>query len=80
MTVVYCLVGYDKETEELVSRMRLSAEDSQAVKAIARIPADDESQIGDWPLDESQVRDIAGLLGMPLSQTSDFFLEPYVFV
>jgi hypothetical protein len=80
MTVVYCLVGYDKDTEELVSKMQLSPKDAEAVKAIARIPSDDDTQIGDWPLDESQLRDIAGLLGMPLSRTSDFFLEPYVFV
>jgi hypothetical protein len=80
MTVIYCLVGYDKTTEELVSRMRLSPEHVQAAKAIARIPMDDDTQVGDWPLDESQARDIAGLLGMPVSQTSDFFLEPYVLV
>jgi hypothetical protein len=79
MSIVYCLVGYDKQTDELVSRIQLSPEDVQAVKTIARIPADDQTPAGDWPLDESQVSDIAGLLGLPVSQAWDFFLEPYVF-
>ncbi|MBV9776789.1 MAG: hypothetical protein JO143_07040 [Acetobacteraceae bacterium] len=82
MSVVYALVGYDRQTARMVLRVALPPSAIPPAKEIAGISCDDDTQMGDWELDMSQARDIAGLFGQQpaILPDLDYFLEPYVFV
>ncbi|HJT90032.1 MAG TPA: hypothetical protein VJ732_19310 [Bryobacteraceae bacterium] len=82
MSVIYALVGYDKQTARMVLRVALPPSAIPLAKQIAGISCDDDTQVGDWELDMLRARDIAGLFGQQpaILPDLDFFLEPYVSV
>ena len=82
MSVIYALVGYDKQTARMVMRVALPLSAIPLAKQIAGIKCDDDTQVGDWELDTSQAIDIVGLLGQQpaILPDLDFFLEPYILV
>lgn len=78
MSVVYALVGYDRNTERMAFRVELPATDVAAAKQIAGITEEDDTQVGDWELAARQAQGIADLVKSPVDcDALDFFLEPY---
>jgi hypothetical protein len=77
MTLVYKLVGFDRETEALVLGYDIPAEKILRAKAIAGI-GDKPAIIADWPLSRDQAETIAELIGAePDISNHDWALEPY---
>lgn len=79
MKVTFKLVGYDRETEDLVEKHVIPAKYLDFAKKVAGIHNDATALGGDTPLTPSQARDIAGTINVTIDVTRrDYFLEPYV--
>jgi hypothetical protein len=77
MTLVYKLVGFDRDTEALVRGYDIPAEKILRARAIAGI-GDKPAIIADWPLSRAQAETIAELIGAELDVNNyDWALEPY---
>lgn len=81
MSFAYTLVGYDRRTERMAPRHKVSTAALPAAKRLAGIDQVDDSEFGDCELQPSQARDIAGLIDISIDTTRyDYFLEPDVLV
>jgi len=81
MTFAYTLVGYDRQTERMGPRHELPPAAILPAKRVAGIDQVADSALGEWELQSSQARDIAGLIGIAIDTTRyDYFLEPNVLV
>jgi hypothetical protein len=77
MPLIYKLVGFDRDTEQLVVAHEIPAAQVDRAKSIAGIAGKPEI-IGDWPLTEDQAAAIADVIHQRIDlQHQDFSLEPY---
>ena len=79
MRMKHYLTIYDRETERLLpSPFTVPREYLDQVKRIAHVKQTDPDAIGSYPLDHTQVNEIARLLQLPVKADSRkiFFLEP----
>ena len=77
MTIVYKLVGFDRDTESLVLSYDVPGKKIRKAKTIAGI-AGNPDIIADWPLSLEQAGAIAQLIGAKVDASKyDWALEPY---
>jgi hypothetical protein len=77
MPLIYKLVGFDRDTEQLAVAHEIPPAEVLRAKLIAGI-ADKPEIIGDWPLTEDQAAAIADVIHQRIDlQRQDFSLEPY---
>lgn len=79
MEAVYRLVGYDKRTETLATRVDIPRPKISEVFRAAEMPPVDP-EIGDLELTPAQAQQIGRLINAPTDLNHcDYFLEPYVY-
>ncbi len=79
MKIIYRLVTYSRETEQIIGSHDVPEAVVAKVKDIAGITLDDDG-CGDYPLDSRQAREIGGLLDVPVTpEKAYYFVEPYVY-
>jgi hypothetical protein len=77
MTLIYKLVGFDRETEALAVEYLIPRAKTRRAKTIAGI-ADDPAIFADWPLSRDQAAALADLIGAKIdSARYDWEFEPY---
>ncbi len=77
MAIIYKLVGYDRKTERQSVKIDIPPKHMAFAKKVVGLAASQEA-LADYPLDESQARDIAGVIGKAIDTAHyDYFLEPY---
>jgi len=75
----YWLVGYDRETERQAVSYEIPTQFVSELKRVARVAPQDRYALGDYPLNNSQARDIAGMIGETIDVSRfEFFFEPHV--
>jgi hypothetical protein len=78
MTLVYKLVGYDRETGKIADRHMIPAKHVAHAKRIARVDPRDPNAVWVSQLDAGQTKEIAGTIGAKIDLTHrEYFLEPY---
>ncbi len=77
MPVFYEVNGYDSRSGGLTASFEVPDWRVPSVLRTAGVPQSDDG-LGSYPLDGSQVSEIAALIGTTIEQEGlDFFLEPY---
>jgi hypothetical protein len=75
--MIYRIVTYDKKTERMKGSLPIPLSVLEQIKRIAGFGPQDDG-LGEYPLDEGQTRQIAGILGFrPDPQHFYYYLEPY---
>ena len=78
MTVVHRLTGYDKKTEQLAMEHDIPETKLKYAKDVAGVEYEDMDAIGSYPLNISQTKAIAKLVGLIINVDRYYwFLEPF---
>ena len=75
--MIYRVVSYDRTTERMKGSLIVPPSVVKQVKVIAGFQPHDDG-LGEYPLDEKQTREVAGLLGFrPEPDRFHYSVEPY---
>jgi hypothetical protein len=78
MSLVHCLVGYDRCTDRMKARCDIPPELLAEAKRIAGVGSEDPDAAWSYPLSAAQARAIAQLIGPEIDPSGlEFFLEPF---
>jgi hypothetical protein len=69
------VIGFDRSTERYATEVAVPRHVWAEARRIAIVPATDPDFKGSYPLDEVQVRQMAGVVGVRLDRRLDWFLE-----
>jgi hypothetical protein len=74
MRMIHRLVGYDRSTERVMSQHDIPTQRLPVIKEIAKVPASDPDMIGSYILEDSEAKDVAGVLNVSIDATNQVFV------